>query len=87
VDELLEAKNSIMQLCKEKQLLFLGIVKRGRSTYFHNYFNLIDEFIDQFVFHNVLNYGYKTESIPIKTAVEKWKAKAKHEELLINRLR
>jgi hypothetical protein len=87
VDELLEAKNNLMQLCKEKELLLLGVVKRGRSTYFHNYFNLLDPFIDQFVFHNVLDCGYRTESISIKTAVEKWKPEAKREELLINRLR
>jgi len=87
VDELIEAKNNIMQLCKEKEILLLGVVKRGRATYFHNYFNLIDEFIDQFVFHNVLDYGNRTESISIKTAVEKWKPAAKREELLINRLK
>jgi hypothetical protein len=87
VEELLEAKNNLMQLCKEKKLLLLGVVKRGRSTYFHNYFNLLDPFIDQFVFHNVLDYGNRTESISIKTAVEKWKPEAKREELLINRLK
>jgi len=87
VDELIEAKNNIMQLCKDQEILLLGVVKRGRSTYFHNYFDLLDQFIDQFVFHNVLNHEYRTESISIKKAVEKWMREAKHKELLINKLR
>jgi hypothetical protein len=84
VNELIEAKNRLTQLCKDKGMLLLGVVKRSRSTYFHNYFNLIDEFTDQFVFHSILEYGYRTESISMRKAIRKWKPKAKPGELLID---
>jgi vacuolar-type H+-ATPase subunit H len=84
VSELINSKNELMQLCKEKDILLLGVVKRSRATYFHNYFNLIDEFTDQFVFHSVLEYGNRTESISMRKAIQQWKPKAKPKELLIN---
>jgi hypothetical protein len=84
VTELIESKNRLMQLCKDKDMLLLGVVKRSRATYFHNYFNLIDEFTDQFVFHGILEYGQRTESISMRKAIQQWKPKAKPGELLIN---
>jgi hypothetical protein len=84
VTELIESKNRLMQLCKDKDMLLLGVVKRSRATYFHNYFNLIDEFTDQFVFHSILEYGQRTESISMRKAIQQWKPKAKPGELLIN---
>jgi len=87
VNELIGVKNNLMRICEKRGLLLLGVVKSGRSMYFHNYFDFLDEFTDQFVFHNVLKYGYRTESISVKEAVKKWKPAAKHEELLINMLK
>jgi hypothetical protein len=84
VTELIESKNRLMQLCKDKNMLLLGVVKRSRATYFHNYFNLIDDFTDQFVFHSTLEYGTRTESISMRKAIQQWKPKAKPKELLIN---
>jgi hypothetical protein len=84
VSELIESKNRLMQLCKDKNMLLLGVVKRSRATYFHNYFNLTDDFTDQFVFHSTLEYGTRTESISMRKAIQQWKPKAKPGELLIN---
>lgn len=90
VDELIRWKGDLMDLCEAEGMYLIAVVKRGRSTYFHNYFDLMDDYTDQFVFHNVLDYGHRTESVSINEAIRRWKTKEAEkrgkEKLLIARL-
>jgi len=88
IDEFIDAKSNLMKLCYEMDIPLIGVVKRGRSRYFHNYSGLADEshYSDQYVFHQMLNYGFRTSSISITEAIIKWRKKAKPKELLITRL-
>lgn len=88
VEGLVEARGNLMKLCREMSIPLISVVKRSRSRYFHNYFRLTDEsrYSDQYVFHQMLDYGYRTESISITEAIIRWRRKAKVKDLLITKL-
>lgn len=88
INELLEARGNLMKICHKMGIPVIGVVKRSRSRYFHNYLGLADKshYSDQYIFHQILKYAQKTGSISITQAIIKWRSKVKPKDLLITKL-
>lgn len=70
--ELIRLRDELVKLCSELGIPVFAVVKRCTSRHFMAWYNLKDVFpyTDQFVFHQLLNYGQRTESISITRAIE-----------------
>jgi len=76
---LIRARDELVKFCHEHGLPVIGVVKRCTSRHFIRWYGLENEvpFTDQFVFHQMLNYGERTNAISITKAIEE-KLKAPH---------
>ena len=88
INELLDARGNLMKICHEMNIPVIGVVKRSRSRYFHNYLGLANKshYSDQYIFHQMLNYAQRTGSISITQAIIKWRSGVKAKDLLITKL-
>ncbi len=83
VDSLIESRAALIEMCRKEDIPLIAIVKRSRTTYFHHYFELDDRHTDQFLFHNVLEIGQRTESISITHAI---RHQSKSKPILVDKL-
>jgi len=69
---LIRLRDELIEQCYRENILVFSTVKRCTSRHFLSYYKLRDEFpyTDQFVFHQLLDYGQRTESISITKAIE-----------------
>lgn len=69
---LIRLRDELIKLCYELNIPVFSVVKRCTSRHFMAWYNLKDVFpyTDQFVFHQLLDYGQRTESISITKAIE-----------------
>lgn len=86
IQEFIRAKNALMRFCRKEGVPLIGVVKRSRTRYFHNYFGFADKsrYSDQYVFSQLLKYGQRTGAVSMKEAIRKWRGYAKG--LLISKL-
>ena len=75
VQVLINARNDLMDVCKKAEVLLLGVVKRGRGRYFHHLLDMdeLSDFSDQALFHQILNYCERTETLSITEGIRKWR--------------
>jgi len=75
VESLINARNNLMDFCKEANILLLGTVKRGRGRYIHHLLGIADisDLSDQALYHQVLNYCERTETFNITEGIRKWR--------------
>ncbi len=69
---LIRLRDELIKLCYELGIPVFAVVKRCTSRHFMAWYGLKDLFpyTDQFVFHQLLDYGQRTESISITKAIE-----------------
>ena len=74
--ELIRIRDELIRLCYELDIPIFSVVKRCTSRHFMAWYGLKDDFpyTDQFVFHQLLDYGQRTESISITKAIEMQRA-------------
>lgn len=70
--ELIRLRDELIKLCYELDIPVFAVVKRCTSRHFMAWYDLKDVFpyTDQFVFHQLLDYGQRTDSISITKAIE-----------------
>ena len=75
VQALIDARNSLMDTCKKANALLLGVVKRGRGRYIHHLLDIaeLSDFSDQALFHQILNYCERTETLSITEGIRRWR--------------
>ena len=75
VKYLIDARNNLMEACKKFNALLLGVVKRGRGRYIHHLLDIaeISDLNDQDLFHQILNYRERTETLSITEGIRKWR--------------
>jgi len=71
--QLIRLRDQLIKLCYEMRIPIFSIVKRCTSRHFLAWYDLKDvcPYTDQFIFHQLLDYGQRTESISISKAIEK----------------
>jgi len=71
--QLIRLRDQLIELCYEKEIPVFSVVKRCTSRHFLAWYELKDEhpYTDQFVFHQLLDYGQRTGSISISKAIER----------------
>lgn len=70
---LIRLRDELIKACKDRGVKLFSVVKRCTSKHFLSFYDLKDKlsYTDQYLFHQSLNYGERTNSISISKAIEK----------------
>ena len=71
--QLIRLRDQLIELCYKMRIPIFSVVKRCTSKHFLAWYGLKDicPYTDQFIFHQLLDYGQRTASISISKAIEK----------------
>jgi hypothetical protein len=69
--QLIKLREELMRRCRELKIPLFSIVKRCATRYFMKWFGLREKtpYMDQYIFHQILQYGERTSSISITKAI------------------
>lgn len=70
-NELVDARDQLIRYCYKKDIPVIGVVKEPTARHFHHYYEIESKYTDAFVFHQILKYGQRTNSISISKAIDK----------------
>jgi hypothetical protein len=70
--QLISLREELVRRCRQLKIPVFSVVKRCTTRYFMRWYGLRDRapYTDQFIFHQLLDYGERTSSISITKAIE-----------------